>query len=28
VFNAVHNVQAKSPTENVAAMIETVRDFT
>ncbi len=27
VFNAVHNVQAKSPTENVVAMIEAVRDW-
>ena len=27
VFNAVHNVQAKSPTENVVAMIEAVRAF-
>lgn len=27
VFNAVHNVQAKSPTENVVAMIDAVRQF-
>ncbi len=27
VFNAVHNVQAKSPIENVAAMIEAVKAF-
>ena len=27
VFNAVHNVQAKSPVENVAAMIEAVKAF-
>lgn len=27
VFNAVHNVQAKSSTENVVAMIEAVRSF-
>ena len=27
VFNAIHNVQALTPTENVVAMIEAVRDF-
>jgi uroporphyrinogen-III decarboxylase len=27
VFNSVHNVQAKSPTENVVAMVEAVRRF-
>jgi uroporphyrinogen-III decarboxylase len=27
VFNAVHNVQAKTPVENVAAMLEAVSDF-
>jgi hypothetical protein len=27
VFNAVHNVQAKSPTENVVAMVKAVRWF-
>lgn len=27
VFNAIHNVQPRTPVENVAAMIETVRDF-
>jgi hypothetical protein len=27
VFNAVHNIQAKTPTENVVAMIDTVRKF-
>jgi uroporphyrinogen-III decarboxylase len=27
VFNAIHNVQARSPVENVVAMIETVREF-
>jgi hypothetical protein len=27
VFNAVHNVQAKSPTENVVAMFEAVREL-
>ena len=27
VFNAIHNVQAKSPVENVVAMIEAVREF-
>jgi hypothetical protein len=27
VFNAIHNVQAKSPVENVAAMIEAVHEF-
>lgn len=28
VFNAIHNVQALSPIENVVAMVETVRNFT
>ena len=27
VFNAIHNVQAMTPTENVVAMIEAVREF-
>ncbi len=27
VFNAVHNVQAKTPVQNVAAMLEAVSDF-
>jgi len=27
VFNAIHNVQAQTPVENIVAMIETVRDF-
>ena len=27
VFNAIHNVQALTPTENVVAMVEAVRDF-
>jgi len=27
VFNAIHNVQALSPVDNVVAMIEAVRDF-
>jgi hypothetical protein len=27
VFNAIHNVQARTPTENVVAMIETVHAF-
>ncbi|MFZ4615497.1 MAG: uroporphyrinogen decarboxylase family protein [Rectinemataceae bacterium] len=27
VFNSIHNVQARTPVENVVAMIETVRDF-
>ncbi|MFO7871240.1 MAG: uroporphyrinogen decarboxylase family protein [Kiritimatiellia bacterium] len=27
VFNTIHNVQAKSPVENVAAMIEAVKEF-
>ena len=27
VFNAIHNVQAKTPVENAAAMIEAVREF-
>ncbi|MGC9451631.1 MAG: uroporphyrinogen decarboxylase family protein [Oceanipulchritudo sp.] len=27
VFNAIHNVQARTPVANVVAMIETVRDF-
>ena len=27
VFNAIHNIQAKTPIENVAAMIEAVKEF-
>lgn len=27
VFNAIHNVQANTPTENIAAMLEAVREF-
>lgn len=27
VFNAIHNVQALTPTENVVAMIGAVREF-
>ncbi len=27
VFNTIHNIQAKTPIENVAAMIDTVREF-
>ena len=27
VFNAIHNVQAKTPVENIAAMIEAVHEF-
>jgi len=27
VFNAIHNVQALTPVENVVAMIEAVRSF-
>ena len=27
VFNAIHNIQAKTPPENVVAMFEAVRDF-
>jgi uroporphyrinogen-III decarboxylase len=27
VFNAVHNVQAKTPVENVTAMFDAVREF-
>jgi uroporphyrinogen-III decarboxylase len=27
VFNAIHNVQAKCPIENVVAMIDSVHDF-
>lgn len=27
VFNAVHNIQAKTPVENIVAMIEAVREF-
>jgi len=27
VFDAIHNVQAKTPIENMAAMFDTVRDF-
>jgi uroporphyrinogen-III decarboxylase len=27
VFNAVHNIQARTPVENIVAMFETVRNF-
>lgn len=27
VFNAIHNVQAKTPVENIAAMIDAVKEF-
>ena len=27
VFNPVHNIQAKTPVENVAAMVEAIREF-
>lgn len=27
VFNAIHNIQPKTPTENIIAMFETVKDF-
>jgi uroporphyrinogen-III decarboxylase len=27
VFNAIHNVQARTPVRNVVAMLEAVRDF-
>jgi hypothetical protein len=27
VFNAIHNIQAKTPTENIAAMIKAVHDY-
>jgi len=27
VFNPVHNVQSRTPVENILAMYETVRDF-
>jgi len=27
VFNAIHHVQALTPTENIVAMIEAVREF-
>ncbi len=27
VFNAIHNIQAKTPVENIVAMIETVKEF-
>ena len=27
VFNAIHNVQALTPTENLVAMMDAVRDF-
>jgi len=27
VFNAIHNIQAKTPVENIAAMVETVKNF-
>jgi hypothetical protein len=27
VFNAIHNVQAKTPVENIAAMLDAVREF-
>jgi uroporphyrinogen-III decarboxylase len=27
VFNAIHNIQAQTPVENIAAMIDAVREF-
>ena len=27
VFNAIHNIQARTPIENVLAMFETVKEF-
>jgi len=27
VFNAIHNVQALTPVENIVAMIEAVREY-
>jgi uroporphyrinogen-III decarboxylase len=27
VFNAVHNVQARTPVENIVAMLEAVQEF-
>jgi uroporphyrinogen-III decarboxylase len=27
VFNAIHNIQAKTPIENIVAMIEAVHEF-
>ena len=27
VFNSVHNIQARTPVENVVAMIDTVREY-
>ena len=27
VFNSIHNVQARTPVENIVAMIEAVHDF-
>ena len=27
VFNAIHNIQARTPVENIVAMIDAVRDF-
>jgi uroporphyrinogen-III decarboxylase len=27
IFNAIHNVQANTPTENIVAMLEAVKEF-
>ena len=27
IFNSIHNIQALTPVENIAAMIDTVREF-
>jgi uroporphyrinogen-III decarboxylase len=27
VFNTIHNIQARTPVENVAAMVEAIREF-
>ena len=27
VFNAIHNIQARTPVENIVAMLDAVREF-
>jgi uroporphyrinogen-III decarboxylase len=27
IFNTIHNIQARTPVENVAAMVEAIREF-
>jgi uroporphyrinogen-III decarboxylase len=28
VFNTIHNIQARTPTENIVAMLDAVHEFT